>query len=43
MVGFGETFELQKIPEWYNMYFHYKQLNKMTENFKLMTKQGQLI
>ena len=31
MVRFGESFELNKIPEWYNHYFKYMLLNKMTE------------
>ena len=43
MVRFGESFELQKIPEWYNQYFKYMLLNKMTEGFKEQTNQGQLV
>ena len=37
MVRFGESFELNKIPEWYNHYFKYEMLNKMTESYKTQT------
>jgi len=43
MVRFGESFELNKIPEWYNQYFKYMLLNKMTESYKDQTKQDQLV
>ena len=42
MVKFNDVLELQKIPEWYNMYLNYKLLNKMTTNFKDLEKQRQL-
>ena len=40
---FAENFELQKIPEWYNMYFHYTQLRKTIESFKEKETQEQVV
>lgn len=31
---FGVSFELQKIPEWYDMYFDYEGMKVLIELFK---------